>query len=88
MTFKAEHSEDFNEFVLKISDKIRSSEGCVSLDIFRDKSNPTVFFSYSTWESEVFLEKYRESEFFVKVWSSAKKWFSDKPQAWTVQSIL
>ena len=87
MTFKSEHAQDFLTFVEGIKGKIMNMEGCLSLDILRDKSNTNIFFTYSKWESEIFLEKYRESEFFVKVWSSAKVWFSDKPQAWTVENV-
>ncbi len=85
LTFKREFTEDFKKFSLNIKDDILKHEGCLHLEILRDTNNPNIFFTYSHWESEVFLDKYRKTDFFVNVWSSAKKWFADKPQAWSVE---
>lgn len=83
MIFESEHSEEFLNYSLSIHDKIVAQAGCLHMEILRDVANPNIFFTYSHWESEEFLNLYRESDFFTEVWSSTKKWFADKPQAWT-----
>ncbi len=67
---------------------IAASEGCEGVELLRDISNPNTFFTYSKWKDESFLEKYRQSELFNEVWNEVKKWFNDKPQAWSVKQIL
>ena len=66
---------------------IRNSPGCRLLELYRDKTNPNVFFTYSYWEKEQDLENYRKSDFFKGVWSTFKPLFNDKPFAWSVDKI-
>lgn len=66
---------------------IASSEGCKGVELLRDISNPDIFFTYSKWEDESGLEKYRQSELFNEVWSAVKQWFNDKPEAWSVKQV-
>ncbi len=87
MTFKEDFSETFKEFSLSIREKIKSFEGCSYLDIYQDIHHPNIFFSYSHWESEEYLNLYRNSDFFKTTWKKTKQWFGDKPKAWSVESI-
>jgi len=87
MTFRENSSETFKEFTTSIKDTIKSFDGCLHLDILRDVHKPNIFFSYSHWVSEEYLDNYRNSAFFKTTWSKTKKWFSDKPEAWTVQKL-
>lgn len=66
---------------------IRAFEGCSYLELYRDKTNPSVFFTYSYWESEEHLEQYRKSDLFKKVWGRVKPLFSIRPEAWSVEKI-
>ena len=68
-------------------EKIRNFDGCRLLKLYRDKNNPSIFFSYSYWESEEHLEAYRNSELFKRVWAKTKTMFNDKAQAWSVDTI-
>ncbi|NPA67793.1 MAG: nucleoside triphosphate pyrophosphohydrolase [Chlorobi bacterium] len=87
MTFRKEHTEDFVLFTAKIKNTIRNSKGCRHLDILRDKKHPEIFFTYSCWDSEADLENYRSSDFFRNIWPQTKKWFADKPEAWTIENV-
>jgi quinol monooxygenase YgiN len=87
MTFRVDSDELFKEYTKEIRETIRNFDGCKDLDIYRDIHNPTIFFSYSHWESEEHLERYRESDFFRTTWAKTKKWFGDKPAAWTIEKI-
>ncbi|MDG2431895.1 antibiotic biosynthesis monooxygenase family protein [Flavobacterium sp.] len=70
-----------------IKDQIRSSAGNRLLELYQDKDNKNIFFTYSYWETEQDLENYRTSAFFNEVWSFTKKLFNDKPQAWSVDKL-
>ena len=87
MTFREDFSEKFREFSLSIQDKIKSFDGYSYLDIYRDVHHPNIFFSYSYWENEEYLNSYRESDFFKATWAKTKQGFSARPEAWTLTSI-
>lgn len=70
-----------------IKKQIRSYPGCLFLELYRDKNQRHVFFTYSKWEKESDLESYRKSELFHKVWSETKAKFSNKAEAWSVDTL-
>ena len=88
MTFSAEKTDEFEIRFHKIKHKILEFEGCELLELYRDKRNSNIFFTYSYWQSEGNLNQYRNSEFFKEVWSDTKKMFSEKPEAWSVDKIV
>ncbi|TXD85183.1 antibiotic biosynthesis monooxygenase [Subsaximicrobium wynnwilliamsii] len=67
--------------------QIRAFEGCEFLELYRDKNNKDLFFTYSYWQTEADLEHYRHSELFKKVWSKTKPLFNAKPEAWSVNRL-
>jgi len=67
---------------------IRSFDGNQFLELYQDKNDPRLFFTYSYWENEAALEKYRNSILFKEVWSYTKALFSDKPEAWSVNRLV
>jgi quinol monooxygenase YgiN len=87
MTFQPDKIDLFLENFHENKQKIRNFEGCVSLELFRDKNDPSIFFTYSYWKADNDLEKYRNSDLFKKVWSETKVLFSDKPEAWSINQI-
>lgn len=84
MTFAPNHVSDFFKLFEKNKAQIAGFEGCSHLELWNDKENPNVFFTYSHWKDESYLEKYRNSELFSAVWSENKNYFSAKPEAWTL----
>ncbi|TXE11858.1 antibiotic biosynthesis monooxygenase [Seonamhaeicola algicola] len=66
---------------------IRNFEGCNFLELYQDKNNPTLFFTYSYWDDEMALERYRNSETFIKIWNKTKVLFNIKPEAWSVHKL-
>ena len=87
MSFQPEKIEEFlNNFNTK-KEFIRNSPGCRLLELYRDKTNPNIFFTYSYWDTEQDLENYRNSELFKGVWSQTKALFNDKPLAWSVDKV-
>ncbi len=87
MSFEESKIEQFLENFNQNKQKIRNFEGCSLLKLLQDKNNSSIIFSYSYWESETYLEAYRNSELFKQVWSTTKVWFNNKPEAWSVDTI-
>ena len=87
MEFKTEYVYQFKNIFKNNKNKILSFEGCNSLDLLNDTKNKHIFFTYSTWESEEHLDKYRKSETFKLIWAQTKPLFNNKAMAWSVQEI-
>ncbi len=87
MEFKEEKVAEFLANFNLVKEKIRNQPGNRLLEMYRDKTNPTIFFTYSYWEKEGDLENYKKTELFKSVWAKTKVLFNAKPQAWSVDKI-
>jgi heme-degrading monooxygenase HmoA len=87
LSFHLENIPAFLENFEQIKSQIRNSAGNRFLELYQDKQNPSIFFTYSHWETEQDLENYRKSAFFDEVWSFTKKLFNDKPEAWSATKL-
>ncbi|MDN3643408.1 antibiotic biosynthesis monooxygenase family protein [Lutimonas halocynthiae] len=88
MTFADEKIDDFQNRFHSIKEKIINFEGCQLLELYQDKENPAIFFTYSYWNSEDDLDRYRKSSFFKEVWTDTRKMFTEKAEAWSVDKIV
>lgn len=88
MTFKQEEIENFLELFHAKKQYIRGFDGCDFLELYQDKNNSSIFFTYSYWKSEDSLENYRHSDLFKEVWAETKIKFNAKPEAWSVDKLL
>lgn len=86
MTFQAEKVAAFQEHFQSHKMQIRQFAGCHHLELWQDLQDERIFFTYSQWEGEEFLEAYRRSDLFRGVWARTKEWFAERPEAWSVQS--
>jgi len=87
MDFQTSKTTEFLKIFKAHKLKIREFAGCQFLELYQDKNNPSIFFTYSYWENEEVLENYRKSDLFIQVWSKTKQLFQNKPQAWSVNKI-
>lgn len=87
MTFDSTKIELFLENFNQNKIQIRNFEGCRLLELYSDKNNPNIYFTYSYWNSEKDLENYRNSELFRTVWAKTKVFFIKKPEAWSVNKV-
>jgi len=87
MSFYPEKITEFLDVFHQNKEQIRNFNGNTFLELYQDKGNKSVFFTYSIWKSENDLENYRKSELFREVWANTKVLFNDKPQAWSVNKI-
>ena len=88
MGFDPDKTESFLQNFEKHKTKIRGSQGCTLLELYRDKNNTNQFFTYSYWEDEAALENYRNSSLFKEVWAETKIYFNQKPEAWSVDKLV
>ena len=87
LSFHEENIPAFLENFELMKEKIRNAPGNRFLELYQDKNNKCIFFTYSYWETEQDLENYRNSELFDGIWNFTKKLFNDKPEAWSVDKI-
>lgn len=88
MSFDPSKIEAFLAYFQTKKQHIRDFEGCEFLELYRDKKNTDIFFTYSYWQAEADLENYRNSELFKTVWATTKQFFNDKPEAWSVDKLV
>lgn len=87
MSFELEKVEKFKSIYELNWHKIKGFEGCLHVELLQDHSSPSIFFTYSNWESENHLNNYRDSIVFKTVWASTKVLFNQKPEAWTLNVL-
>ncbi|WP_396145610.1 putative quinol monooxygenase [Flavobacterium sp.] len=88
MSFHEENIPAFMENFELMKTHIRNAPGNRFLELYQDKKNPCILFTYSYWETESDLENYRNSALFDEVWTFTKKLFNDKPEAWSVDKLV
>lgn len=88
LTFREEQIGPFLAFFDTINTRVSRFEGCNGMRLLRDIHAPNVVFTYSYWNSEEALNKYRDSELFGSVWSTIKPWFGAKAEAWSVETYF
>jgi len=87
MHFNESDIEKFLKNFNENKEKIRNFDGCKFLELYRDKNETNIFFTYSYWNAEADLEAYRQSDLFKNVWNKTKPLFSAKPEAWSVDKL-
>ncbi|MCK5677325.1 MAG: antibiotic biosynthesis monooxygenase [Flavobacteriaceae bacterium] len=88
MSIDKDKIEEFLSNFHQNKEKIRNFQGCQFLELYQDKNDDNIFFTYSYWNTEEDLENYRKSDFFQNVWSKTKILFNENPQAWSVNKIV
>ena len=88
LSFHQENIPTFLENFEVMKEKIRNAPGNRLLELYQDKDNPDLFFTFSYWDTVEDLENYRKSELFDGIWSFTKKLFNAKPEAWSVDKLV
>ena len=88
MHFATEHIKAFETLFEQRKNNIRNCEGCTALTLLQDIHTPNIFFTYSHWQTEFYLNQYRDSELFADTWQTVKQWFAAKPEAWSVNDVV
>ena len=87
MTFKKNEVENFLKVFEASKTKIRNFEGCQPLELWQEKSESDILFTYSWWQDDHCLQNYRQSELFAATWAQTKILFAAKPEAWSVDVL-
>ena len=86
MTFVPEHVPTFIAIWEGSKAKIRAMDGCHSVELLADATDPNVWHTFSHWESTAHLDAYRGSEVFGSVWPATKALFAAKAVAFSMQA--
>ena len=87
MSFHPDKVEEFKKIFESNWQLIKGFEGCSHVELLQDEHQPSVFFTYSLWQSEEHVNRYRNSDLFAKVWGATKLLFNARPEAWSVREI-
>jgi heme-degrading monooxygenase HmoA len=88
MTFRPDEVENFLRVFESSKHKIRGFEGCNHLELLKDYTAPDIFSTYSIWDNEEALNRYRHSDLFKAVWAETKPLFSEKPVAFSSKKYI
>ena len=88
MRFNEDKIEAFLTNFEAVKQHIRNFEGNQFLELYQDKNDQRIFFTYSYWENEQALENYRLSTTFGEIWPKIKPWFDKKAEAWSVNTVF
>lgn len=81
MKFHPEFCDRFISVFSKTQPVILTFNGCFEVKLLQSESDPTVFSTFSRWESVSHLDHYRFSEFFKSTWFVIKPWMAEKADA-------
>lgn len=85
MTFRPDGVEPFVQEVFEQSNaQIRAFPGCRHMELLQHTDDPNVLFTFSIWDNQAALDRYRQSELFQGTWAKTKALFAEKAAAWSV----
>lgn len=88
LSFKPSKVNEFLNIFDLNKTQIRNFDGCQFLELYQDKTQDNIFFTYSYWNNEQDLHNYRHSDLFISVWTEIKQLFNNKPEAWSVDKLV
>lgn len=86
MDFELDKVDDFLTLFDAVKEKISGFPGCNHLELCKDAKLDNVYYTFSKWDNEGALNKYRGSDFFADTWSKTKVLFGGKPLAYSLES--
>jgi heme-degrading monooxygenase HmoA len=88
MTFQPRDVEKFLNIFNQYKTRIKSAEGCTSLELIQNTEFPDQISTLSQWDSQFYLDNYRGSDVFKEVWPMTKELFSAKPRATSFEILV
>jgi hypothetical protein len=86
LTFKKENIAKFIAIWEESKVKIAGFDGCRFVEMLHANEPENICFTYSLWDNEEALNKYRHSDLFKHTWAKTKVLFDGKPEAWSTMS--
>lgn len=87
MAFTEKGENDFLMLFDAVKGEIAAFEGCRHVELLKEDNQKGLYFTYSLWDSEKALNKYRNSDLFKETWAKTRLLFATKPEAWSLSSI-
>jgi quinol monooxygenase YgiN len=84
MQFTPDSKATFIDIFYKKQPFIEGFEGCHSVDLMEDEADDMVLYTFSKWDENESLQKYRNSEMFIKTWKQVKPLFASKAQTFSL----
>ncbi len=84
MAVRPDQTGEFERVYSEVKGIVRAMPGCRSLELLHDLHDSGLFFTWSLWDDESALERYRNSETYRSVWPRLKAHFVSEAQAWSV----
>lgn len=84
MEFTPETKANFVEIFYKKQPFIEAFKGCHSVDLMVDEEDDLVLYTFSKWDANESLQKYRSSAMFIETWKQVKPLFSTKAKAFSL----
>jgi len=78
---------DIFKSLFKQSKLIILSFDCYHVECLQSIDDPSIFFTYSHWQSVDSLNVYRHSHEFAQIWKNTKALFGDRAQAWSTREV-
>lgn len=88
LEFQEDKVDDFLRFFDTIKNIVNEFPGCYGMKLYQDVDRPNIIMTYSHWDCQESLNKYRNSEQFGMIWPKIKPWFNAKPEAWSVEAYF
>lgn len=87
LEFQPDKTESFENIFQESKILIKAFDGCEYLELCKDVTADNVYYTVSHWLDADALEAYRQSALFTHTWAKTKALFSEKPKAYSLQSI-
>ncbi len=87
MEINPERKNDVVKTFNEIKDSVRGFPGCHYVGLFEDVKDSSHVITYSVWDNEESLEKYRSSDIFKRNWTLLKAFFISKPKAYSLKLV-
>jgi hypothetical protein len=91
LTFEEEFAEKFEKDFANRKSFIESCEGCHEVKLLKkikkSEDQTAIYFTQSIWDSEIDLNKYRNTNVFSETWNEIKPWFKERAEAWSTQIV-
>lgn len=87
MTFVPEKLAEFKAFFDQYKSQINQFPGCHGVQLLSFNNQSNILFTYSHWDNESSLTNYKNSELFAFIWPQTKKFFLEKPEAWSCSQL-
>ena len=85
LTLEPGKIREFCDCYDSVEQSIRDFDGCRHAELLKHRKHDGVVFTFSLWETEAHLEKYRKSDLFIATWAKVKPMFAAKAEAWTLE---